>query len=238
MWTAEKARARYARRRAARECVRCGGGMLPEWGERAACPSCVDQMRDYRESAAAIRARRARNRKRAAAEYAADPDAARAEVRARYTAKKLRGECIRCPEPIAEDSLYCGTHKEAENQKNRDRARDRRAGIPARKPGRRRAPIVVRPRVVLVEDAPRFVSLDPLDDYRTGEISLSEAAVRYIELHNGIDARDVGDGLSADRKGRATISAALRRAVATGRITTDGADAGRLFYPVRKRQAA
>lgn len=120
-WTAEKQRASYWARKAARRCVDCNAGLQEDDGV-----SCVE-CREYR--AAHDRSPKVRQRRNASSNaWAKRNKAKRAEIqRARYWAKKVAGICVCCALPATDDSLWCATHGEIANDRTRRQARARRA---------------------------------------------------------------------------------------------------------------
>lgn len=78
-------------------------------------------------------------------------------------------------------------------------------------------------------------SLSPSADYRSGEITLSEAACRYVELCNGIEVQDVVDHFDGDDRESKAIREAIWRAATAGRFRSEGTGRERLFYGARAR---
>ncbi len=85
--------------------------------------------------------------------------------------------------------------------------------------------------------APPSTTTTPIADWRLGELSLREAAVRFVELCNGVDAATVCEEFGADTREGQTIRAALNGAAKSEEriVKHDGA-----FYPARRasRRAA
>lgn len=131
-WTAEKQAARYARLKDEGRCVGCGGVLLPEWGELAHCPTCLEReaaqrVERERNETAGARAERLKTRAAAARRrYAADPEGFRQYIREQRQQKKEAGICLKCPAPAADDSLHCVRHRETERKRQREAARARR----------------------------------------------------------------------------------------------------------------
>jgi hypothetical protein len=129
-WTSEKQAARYARLKAEGRCVCCGGGMLPEWaGVR--CPTCTENQAEQRSTEEAKERRRPRASAYQRSWYAENRERAAAYQRARRLEKKIRGQCIRCSQPAADDSVYCAPHHEREKTRVRGQARRRRERLRA-----------------------------------------------------------------------------------------------------------
>ena len=82
------------------------------------------------------------------------------------------------------------------------------------------------------------IVLDPISEYRDGQILMAVAAVRYVEQFNGIPTRAVSEAFHADKRERDTISQVLKRAVTAGRLRVEHDGDEQLFYPVRHRRAA
>lgn len=80
-------------------------------------------------------------------------------------------------------------------------------------------------------------SADPTYDWRNGDVSITEAAIRMAELHNGITTHDIGDAMGLEHEERQAISTGLRRGIARGRVRVAGDGMHRVFYPNRRRAA-
>lgn len=106
-----KAKVRYYRLKDARQCVCCASPLEPDDGVK--CVICAEQSL----SAALRRADRnreefnARKREGMRANYHANIEHRRAQLRARRLDKKLRGECYDCTDPAAEDNIRCPHHR-------------------------------------------------------------------------------------------------------------------------------
>jgi hypothetical protein len=235
----------YQQLRADGRCVECRGQMLPEWPQTARCPDCVERLKPTITRYTSSRKGRAAKRRY----YQTDEAIAarRRWVRARDLKRKASGLCKDCGKPALDDSVYCDKHRELHRASSRDYIRRKRAaeaeGRPmVKKPkgSRTRSPRLptIRFRRRKSEPVHRMPSADPVGDYRLGDLSLSKAAVRYVELHNGITMHEVGDGFGADARERNAITSALRRAAASGRLTVEGSGTDRIFYPIRARRAA
>ena len=124
---AERQRARYHRFKSEGRCVQCGGLMLPEWAGRVHCPQCAEAKAARAQTPEQLARRRELSRGRMRRQYQADPVRAAAQQRERRNEKKMRGECIRCPQAALEDSNHCAHHRETERTRVREQARRRRA---------------------------------------------------------------------------------------------------------------
>lgn len=237
-WTAEKARAKYHRLKAEGRCSRCAGLMLEEW-RGVICPECKEAKK-INEGNRSRKRRLAGSRRNMRKYYKQDPEKFLKRRAQYYLDKKLAGVCVSCPEYSLEDSIYCEPCREVHRRRCREAARRRRAGViglgPRRglrnkaapkKPAREKAePIRVDP----------FTTLSPIADYESGDLSLRRAAVRYVELCNGISAFDVCEAFGIDDNGN--IAHALSKALSSRRITAEETLNGRVYYPIRKRRAA
>jgi hypothetical protein len=76
-------------------------------------------------------------------------------------------------------------------------------------------------------------SATPIDDWRMGDLPLSAAAIRYVELCNGITTQDVGDAFAANPHERDSIQQGIRLGIRTGRLRVEGTGPERLLFPVR-----
>lgn len=78
-------------------------------------------------------------------------------------------------------------------------------------------------------------SMDPVDDYHSGQITITEATRRMVEIHNGISAREIGDAFGLPWQERNAISRALARHVMLCGIRVEGEGMKRIYYPIRRR---
>lgn len=143
-WTADQQRARREKLKADGRCVRCGGGMLPEWAGYVHCPECREKRaaatRKYNHTERGReRDRRWKERKRQ------DPEWRRKDwdrTIAYKLYKKLNGLCRDCSDPSLDDSLYCLPCRDRARKRTRDWMRRYRAGKPQPTKKRRRAKVV------------------------------------------------------------------------------------------------
>lgn len=239
-------RAIYERKKKSGLCPGCGGTKLPEW-TGVYCPTCQEAKLD------AVMKRHA----------SLTAEERRAKAAARRESARARGACITCGATAESGVLRCRAcqvastdHAEATKERRRAdgvclgcggvrddrflncsvcRARYRAWKTGAMAPTRPRPTADVVPITIAAQPEPvRVSSLAPIEDFRRGEINLSEAAVRFAELCNGVDAQTIGDEFGADPKERNRIGIALRRGVQKGRLLIEGAGPGRLFYPARR----
>jgi hypothetical protein len=106
---AVRKRERYALRKAAELCIRCGASLLPEWGSM--CPECseydAERSRKYARSKRGLRLSRDRQRR-----YREEnPQRFKDKCKDRYQAHKLAGICVKCSAP-ATDGAECAKHAE------------------------------------------------------------------------------------------------------------------------------
>lgn len=78
-------------------------------------------------------------------------------------------------------------------------------------------------------------SATPIADYRDGRMELAHAALRFVQLCNGVDAQFVGDEFNADKRERNVIAVALSRYVREGRIRVEHDWPNRRYFPIRKK---
>lgn len=127
----EYMRARYADRKARRVCVDCEA---PTDG-RIRCVDCGARQseRNTRYDRAHPEIVAARMRR----VYWKDPEKSRARARQLRLEKKLRGECLKCPAPVADGSNHCAKHTASECLRQRDYNARKRSGGPLKKGGRK-----------------------------------------------------------------------------------------------------
>lgn len=223
----------YRQRVADHQCPRCGI-QLTDDDDFTYCRDCRQAYGDYRSSP---RGRRAIRRYQSTTKR---KEATARRLREMRELKKIAGECRDCPRRALDDSAYCLEHRDLHRASTRDYmrrvAQAKREGL---FPLQRRAlgPFSEKKRAARTQ-AMRPPSIDPVHDYRLGDISLGLAAVRYVELHNGVTARDVGDAFGADARERTAIVSALYRARKEGRLRVErdrfAAAFEQIFYPVRR----
>lgn len=111
----EYMKARRAKLKDEHRCVDCGAGLDEGW-TYVKCPEChggnLETSRRYKKTAKAKQLGREFKKRK----YWSDVEAARAERKERYMAKKLAGICQSCSEDAEEDSQYCATHREEANE--------------------------------------------------------------------------------------------------------------------------
>lgn len=122
---------RYHDRRSRGVCVDCA---RPSNGA-IRCVDCAERLRAYKASYEKRNPHVTRNRMKRL--YAANPEKFRERQRQLRLAKKLRGECQKCPEPCTADSNYCAKHLDLERARRRDYNKRKAAGLPLKKGGRR-----------------------------------------------------------------------------------------------------
>ena len=236
---------RYESRLLARRCIGCGGKLGPGQVPGQRCPKCRPKhnatARKYGRSAKGLARKRL---------YRQRPDVQRREARKkrkRDLEHKVAGTCKDCKEPCTEESVYCPRHLEVHRKASKDYSRRRREAMRTGRPmmlkprGPRSGEAVASVTPINKGGAPRkkwSQTSTPIADYENGDLSLSEAAMRYVELCNGIEARDVGDAFAASDQERNGISTALRRGVRTGRLVVEGHGPERIFYPARRARRA
>lgn len=129
MTDAERMKSKYQARKAAGLCVRCGAGLLPEWGME--CPECKEAVRTRRRRYAASPQFKARKAAQLRARYRANAEAARAKQNEARMERKVRGQCLSCIAPACEDCVFCPHHREIHNEASRRTNRKQRARLAA-----------------------------------------------------------------------------------------------------------
>lgn len=234
---------RYNQRKAQGRCTTCGGMLLPEWGGYVNCPACLERRGLYRMTKRGRRVERSYRRKVKVRKATA------AASRVRRLQRKLAGVCRDCTSPALDDSNYCEPHRELHRRSCRDymrrRAEAQRNGTPIERKqlGRARDVIVLTKRDLRARDRlelPRPPSVDPVHDYRMGELTMAAAALRFVELHNGVTASDIGDAFGATMLERDAITQALHRAKVRGAIRVEAGWSRALgvYYPLRAQRRA
>lgn len=240
-----RTREEYQARKAARVCVDCKSDLAALEGHKGVrCPECAAV------SAAAKRRYNRSAKGRAAAKRCRSREAAKARMaerqRRRRLERKMRGQCLYCSEPAGDESVFCALHQEQSNDRCRDYSRRKQEAKRTGKPIKLRKRKISRAKQTHLrvvkggkpDDAPTFKSMSPIADWRDGEIGLGEAAVRFVELCNGITMQDLGDEFAIDHEERDRVGHALIRATRSGRIRYEGVRPNRVYYPNRQRRAA
>jgi hypothetical protein len=238
-WTAEKQKARYHRLKAEGRCVRCQALKLPEWPAGVHCPVCkeatVDHSRKYRHTDKGRAFVKRTNAKRRATPGWREQENERA--REHRLNRKLDGICRYCPLPCLDDSVFCEEHRERSRRQTREHMRRKRLGLQA--PRRKKAKILKFRPINRIEVEPEIETTTPIADYENGDMSLSAAAVRYVQLCNGITAADVREafGIDADNDD-GNVAHSLLRGTKRGDILAEQTPEGRIYYPNRKNRRA
>lgn len=203
----------YRDRRQAGLCGKCGCEMLPEW-RTVNCPTCNEALSE-------ARARTPVSKKRAWS---------RKYQNTRY--KRLREAmlCVACEQPTggptrcrvcAADHVRCVMRRRAEAARRAEAVADVTPIESARPPTKSRT-----------------TTSTPIADYHRGDLGLGPAAVRFVELCNGITMLDIGDEFGLEVKERDSVGHALLRAVKAGVIRRESDGDAFVYYPIRNRRAA
>lgn len=78
----------------------------------------------------------------------------------------------------------------------------------------------------------------PVADYHDGILPLASAVLRFVELCNGVTARDVAEEFGLEGRDRNGLDVALSRFARTGKVRVEQESDGRRYFPLRERRRA